>query len=99
MEECCENCLFWKRVQPDDMYPGEEDMLCRDDVDRDNERYVEVGQCRRYPPTLQAALIDYDKRTRSDLQALPIASYKLESITHYPMPMAYEWCGEWKAIT
>lgn len=47
MEECCRNCLYWKRLDLYEVYPAD---------DLDTEEPVIIGYCRRYPPIINPAI-------------------------------------------
>lgn len=95
MEEKCENCRFWQRINASNLYPGDQQLVMNDEEDDK----CDIGECRRFPPR-----IDGVRRDRLAEDTKKKTGYANDTNEHYhqvsasinPLTWYFDWCGEWQ---
>ena len=56
-----------------------------------------VGQCRRYPPSVEQVSMEFPSATNpSDEEAAPAQPILSRRYPRYPKTLDFDWCGEYK---
>lgn len=96
-EARCENCRFWRRTARDTIYPAEEQFpIFSEEVDD----LCVVGECRRFPPVLDASLLAEGRAERVQQTG---HNYDRPTVdgwlaTKFPITLNADWCGEHQPI-